>query len=306
MRPHVCSKLLALLTWAVFSANLAFGQNLSIAPKDGTNYLVTASAPSGSFTLQASANLHLWVDIHDVGQSQYTYQFDPGDARFRYFRLLPTPPASADIVILLLGDSMTADISGWGSGFKTFFKPNTTVVNYAQAYTSTKVFMSSPEWDKMLLIEPNYVLIQYAFIDSNDPKDGRGTTVAEYEANIRTIIETVRGFNGVPILVTIHSGRYFDSQGHLIALQAWEGYNVIMRRVAADLHTYLIDLNKSSFELLNKLGYDGSEFMRLWPDDLMHLSQPLGSTYVGQLVVKDLPDELGPYLTGLFDPLPKP
>jgi hypothetical protein len=299
------SSLQALFACAVLSISSALGQSVSIAPKDGTNYVVEASAPAGaSYTLQASANLHLWVDIHDIGLEKYTYQFAPGDARFRYFRLIPTPPAAPDIVVLLLGDSMTADISGWGSGFKTFFKPNATIVNYAEAYTSTKVFMASPEWDKMLLIEPNYVLIQYGFMDS-DPSE-RGSNATEFEANLRTIVETVRSFNGVPILVTLHSGRYFDAQDHVIPLQAWEGFNVITRKVAADLHTHLIDLNRSSAALLNKLGYDGSEFLRLWPNDLMHLSQPLGSKYVGQLVVSDLPDDLGPYLIGLFDPLPKP
>jgi hypothetical protein len=297
---------MTLLACTVLLASSTFGQSVSIAPKDGTNFVVEASAPAGaSYMLQASANLHLWIDIHAVGTDKYTYQFTPGDARFRYFRLLPAPPAGPDIVVLLLGDSMTADNSGWGMGFASFLKPNVTVVNYAGAWTSTKVFIASPEWDKMLLIEPNYVLIQYGFMDADDPSN-RGTTPVEFEANLRTIVEGVRSFNGVPILVTVHSGRYFDAQGHVIPLQAWEGFNVLTRKVAADLHTHLIDLNKSSLELLNKLGYDGSEFMRLWPNDLMHLSQPLGSKYVGQLVVKDLPDELGSYLTGVFEPLPKP
>ncbi len=134
----------------------------------------------------------------------------------------------------------------------------------------------------------------------------RGTTAAEYEANLRTIVNTVRSFNGVPIMVTLHSGRYFDPQGHVLKEQAWDGRNDITKKVAADLHTPLIDLHKSSMDLLNKLGEAGSQFIQLWPNDLMHLSQPLGSKYFAQLVAQDLPDEMGPYLTGLFDPLPKP
>ena len=203
---------------------------------------------------------------------------------------------------MLIGDSMTADCCGWGQGMYGYFKPNATVVNYAMAWSSTKAFLRSAEMDKMLVVEPDYVLIQYGFVDGGTDPD-RSTTLDEFADNLRTIVKMVRGFNGVPILVTLHAARVWDDNGKVIP--AWQDRNAVTRQVAAELQTPLIDLNQLSMELLNELGETGSDFMELWAGDNMHLS-PLGGQVVAQLVVNALPDNLGPYLTGIFDPPPIP
>jgi hypothetical protein len=115
----------------------------------------------------------------------------------------------------------------------------------------------------------------------------------------------------VPIFVTIHAAQMWDANGNLIP--RWQERNGRMKQVAAELNAPLIDLNKSSTDLLLKLGKSGSAFMHFnaggptidGPIDVIHLS-PLGGRYVGQLVAEALPDYFGPYLSGIFDPLPKP
>jgi lysophospholipase L1-like esterase len=299
-----------LLLCAALSASAALGQSLSIMKKAQTNYWVEASAPPDNpYALEASGNLHLWVGIQDQVQGQYSSQFDGAGVSQRYFRLTPSTPPAPPIRVMLIGDSMTADCCGWGAGIYGYFKPNATVVNYATAWASTKIFLKSAEMDKMLLIKPDYVLIQYGFMDLSwgaDLAPDTYTTLQEFADNLRTIVQTVRGFNGVPILITLHAARLFDANGKVIP--QWQDRNDVTKAVAAELQTPLIDLNQLTTDLFNQLGPTGTDFMH-WaggaPNDVMHLS-PLGAQYVSQLVVNALPDGLGPYLIGIFDPPPKP
>src|SRR6476469_3321950 len=132
-----CSKrVLAMLLLSAACTKLAvsatLGQSLAITQDSKTNVTVTASTAQGDpHTLQASSNLHLWADIHDPVQGEYTYQFDGTTVPRRYFRLPPSPPPAAPIRVMLIGDSMTSDCCGWGGGIYGYFKPNATVINYA-------------------------------------------------------------------------------------------------------------------------------------------------------------------------------
>src|SRR5882672_9734733 len=149
MRIPICSSPTALLICLILSASAAFGQSLSIKKVD-TNYWIEASAPADiPHTLQASDNMHLWVDIHEDVQEDYKFAFDNTGVSQRYFRLPPSAPPAPPIVVMLIGDSMSADCCGWGGGIYGYFKPNATVVNYSQPWTSSKVFLQSAEMDKM-------------------------------------------------------------------------------------------------------------------------------------------------------------
>jgi len=296
----------ALLLCVVFCVTAAFGQSLSITKKPDNNYWIEASAPADTpSTLQASENLHLWVDINSAVPEQFSFEFDNTNVTTRFIRLTPTPPEAPPIRIVTLGDSMVADCCGWGPGMANFFKPNANVINYAQAWTSTKVFLQSEELDKMLLIKPDYVVMEFGYSDYT-PDPDRGSTAQEFADNLRQIIQIVHGFNGVPILLTLHADRQWDANGKLILSEP--PYNAITRQVAAEQHVPLIDLYKLSVDLFTKLGQSGCQFM-IWdtsnPADGMHVSRA-GAVYVSQLIAKSLPDNLGPYLLGVLDPLPKP
>ena len=291
-----------LLVCAALTASAALGQSLSIVKEGASNYWVEASAPPNNpHALRASDNLHLWVDIHDEVQGQYSYRFHGSRVAQRYFRLTPSTPPSPPIRVMLLGDSMTSDCCGWGQGISDYFKPNATVINYAMSWTSTKVFLRSAELDKMLVVKPDYVLIQYGFMDQGSDLVDSYTTLEEFAENLRTIVKMVRGFNGVPILVTLHSARVWDANGKVIP--TWQDRNAVTKQVASELQTPLIDLNQLTFDLFNELGPSCQEWMRLQgfvPEDVMHLSLA-GAQFVARLVVNALPDSLGPYLVGILD-----
>lgn len=317
MRARLFSASTALIiSAAILSTGAVFGQSLSIKKGD-TNYLIEATAPPGApQTLQASANLHLWIDAQNDIQDTYEFPFDTTEVSQRYFRLAPSVPPAPDIRIMLLGDSLVNDCCGWGPGFTPYFKPNATVINYAIGGYSTKIFLQSAEKDNMLLIKPDYVLINFgAFDEESGPAylnyPASYTTLDEYTDNLRTIGQLVLGFNGVPIFVTVHAAQMWDANGNLIP--RWQDRNARMKQVAAELNAPLIDLNQLTTDLLKQLGESGSAFMHFdaggptidGPIDVIHVS-PLGARYVGKLLANAMPDYFGPYLTGIFDPLPKP
>jgi lysophospholipase L1-like esterase len=298
------ASLKTLVICAAFSVSATFGQSLSIARKADNNFWVEATAPAGSpSVIQASANLHLWIDTHDVAE-QASFVLDHSYASSRYYRLVATPPEQPPIRVMTLGDSMVADCCGWGVGMPAYFKANALVLNYAQAWMSSKVFFQSAEYEKMLLVKPNYVLMQFAYSDNNSDPD-RGSTAVEFADNLRTLVQTIRGFNGIPILLTLHATRAWDANGNLIPSD--HPYNAITKQVAAELKTPLIDLYKITFDLYSKLGPSGCAFMR-WdpqPEDGLHVS-PAGALYVSQVIAQYLPDDLGPYMVGVLDPPPIP
>jgi lysophospholipase L1-like esterase len=293
---------IALSICAILSTTPVFGQALSIKKTD-TNYWIEASAGTGeSRTLQESDNLHLWVDIHDV-QEPYSFAFDTAGVSERYFRLPPSVPPAPPIRVMIIGDSMDSDCCGWGGGIYRYFKPNVTVVNYSQPSTTTQAFLQSAELDKMMLLEPQYVLMQFAW---SDGAAVGGVSRDDFAANLREIVRIIRGFNGIPILINLHAAREWDAEGNL---SPWEHpYNVQIRAVSTELNTPFVDLYQITRVLFNELGPTGVAFMhadQFGPEDVMHVS-PLGAVYVSRLLTHYLPDSLGPYLTGIFDPPPRP
>jgi lysophospholipase L1-like esterase len=299
-----------LLLSATLVSSSALGQSFSIVSKGETNYWIEGSAPTDiPYVLQATANLHLWADLQSQLQGPFSLQLPQAgmSPRFasdveRFYRLTPAQPDAPPIRVVLIGDSMTADCCGWGGGIYGYFKPNATVVNYAAAFTSTPIFLTSAEKDKMLLLKPDYVLIQYGFVDqAYGPvvAPDRYTTLDQFATNLTTIVNMVRSFNGVPILVTLHAPRAWDANGKVIP--SWQDRNGVTKAVAAQMKTPLIDLYQMTYDLFNELGPNGCDFMTWLPGDNMHLS-PAGAVVVSQLVCSALPDALGPYLTNVFNP----
>jgi lysophospholipase L1-like esterase len=303
MRRRILSSSIALLF--LLSAAITQGQSISIARKPDNKLWIQASAPANEpHVLEVSANMHLWINkASDVGEAYSLALEDTESARF--YRLAPTPPEPPPIRVVMLGDSMVADCCGWGQGIYQYFNANALPLNYAQAWTSSKVFLQSAEYEKMLLIKPNYVLIQYAYSELGADPD-RATTPEEFAANLRTIIHAVQDFGGVPVLITLHANRVWDESGKLIYSD--HPYNAIIKQLSAELHTPLIDLYELTFDLFTKLGKEGCKFMTYdpsHPEDSMHVSQ-LGAAWVSRLVAQSLPDKLGPYLVGVLDPPPTP
>jgi lysophospholipase L1-like esterase len=205
---------------------------------------------------------------------------------------------------VLLGDSTASDCCGWGQGIYRYFKPNVQVVNYGMPWTSTKAFLASAERDNLLVVKPDFVLVQFGYVDSGASGPERFTTLQEFAGNMRTIVEIVRGLEATPILITLHAARAWDSHGEVVP--NWTDRNAVVKDVAAELQTDLIDLYELSVDLYSQLGEEGSGFMisEEVPDS-MHFSAS-GAQVISGMIIHALPGRLGPYLAGAFDAVPGP
>jgi lysophospholipase L1-like esterase len=210
----------------------------------------------------------------------------------------------------MIGDSTVADFisdgglfNGWGQGIYGYFKPTVQAVNLAMPMYSTKQFLNQAELTTMLKIKPDYVLVQFGWFDAYINSPGIGTTLQEYAANLKTIVETIRGFNGIPILITPPILRQFDGNGK--ALPTVPERCAVVKEVAAELQVHLIDLQQLMIDLYSELGDSGSAYISSSDTDKGHYSAK-GAQVIAGLVVNALPDSLGTYLVGILDRRPTP
>jgi lysophospholipase L1-like esterase len=190
----------------------------------------------------------------------------------------------------MIGDSTMADFaadlemfSGWGEGMHDEFKSNVRFVNLAIPLQSSETFLVSIQRQNLELIKPEFVIVQFGMVDVY-PGD-LSTTLPEYEANLRTIVQLIRAFKGTPILVTPTPLRTFDSDGHV---KPWLPDRCeVVRRLSSELQTYLIDLNTLVSDLYNELGPTDSAYIS-WPGEGTHFSLA-GAEVISDIVVDHLP-----------------
>jgi lysophospholipase L1-like esterase len=290
-----------LVAFGVLVAESTPGQSLALTLDAGRDLVLEASAPPGArYVLQASGNLRLWIDIDDEVRSRASYRFAGGRGGGRFFRLAAWTPPPPPIRVALAGDSTVQDGSGWGKGIYAHFKPTVQVVNLAWAAFTTRAFLASEQFPKLLLVRPEFVLIQFGLMDSTDDP-AVGTTLPEYAENLRIIVRTVRDFEGIPILMTPPVANWFDDRGKVVPIL--KDRSAVVREVAAELRTPLVDLNRLSIDLFDRLGESGTEALFL--PDRFHFTVE-GARVVSELIAEALPEGLGPYLTGSLEPPPRP
>ena len=282
----------ALLFLIGLFSNTAVAQSVTIRLNGTNRTVLEATAPVNvGYRFQASADYENWEDIGDQASGVSTYRIDAQDQK-RFFRLRAWSTQDAPITVVLIGDSTVADFVsnserfyGWGQSFSGYLKPNVRVVNLGLPFQSSKTFISSIEKDHLLAIKPEFVLAQFGMVDAWD-LEGIKTTIPEYEANLRTIIQMIRDFKGTPVLVTPPVWRVFDPENRIYPwlVDRCE----VVRKLSVELQTYLIDLNQSSMDLFNELGPTASAYITWSEEDWAHFTLA-GSEVIAGLVVDDLP-----------------
>jgi lysophospholipase L1-like esterase len=283
------------LVLGVLLTNTAVGQSLAIYRNSANKtWLEATSLPDIGYRFQTSLDYKNWEDISDAASGPLSYRIDPTQDEARFFRLRLWNTQDAPITLVMLGDSTVADylvdsshFSGWGQGIYEYLKSNVRAVNLAVPLQSTTNFLYSIQKDNLVTIKPDFVLIDFGWLDSS-PLENWHTSLTEYEANLKTIIQIVRDFNGTPILATPTGPRYWDDQGRIIPVLV--DRSQVMRNVAADSQTYLIDLSQLSRDLYNELGQTmtTSTYIASGPDDVTHFSLN-GAKIIAGLVVDAFP-----------------
>lgn len=160
--------------------------------------------------------------------------------------------------IILVGDSTTAVIGGWGPSFCADHVTSfLACVNLARGGRSTSNYRAEGSWDVALAemdtpgYVETYVLIQFGHNDQPG-KPGRSTDLAtEFPANLRRYVAETRERGAVPILLTPLTRRQFVDGTLQNDLEPWAK---AVRAVAAETDTPLVDLNRLSAQAVQALG----------------------------------------------------
>ncbi len=215
--------------------------------------------------------------------------------------------AKNPITVYLAGDSTCANKldekrpeTGWGEMFGQFFKDNKVKIdNRAMNGRSTKTFISEGRWQNIVddLKRGDYVFIQFGHNDSSKDKGERYTPPEDYRKNLIKFIEDVRAKKAFPVLLTPVMRRRFDKDGKFYDTHG--EYPDIVRAVAKEYKTPLIDAQRESEKLIVSLGEEKSKKLFLilakgespnYPnglDDNTHFS-PLGAEEIAKLVVEGI------------------
>lgn len=160
--------------------------------------------------------------------------------------------------IILVGDSTTAVIGGWGPSFCAYHVTSfAACVNLARGGRSSGSYIAEGSWDLALseMATPGfaatYVLIQFGHNDQPG-KPGRSTDLAtEFPANLKRYVAETRARGATPILLTPLVRRQFVDGRLQNDLEPWAE---AVRAVARETNTPLVDLNHASAEAVQALG----------------------------------------------------
>ncbi|WP_316814158.1 rhamnogalacturonan acetylesterase [Pedobacter heparinus] len=212
------------------------------------------------------------------------------------------------IKVWLIGDSTMcayaasrAPVTGWGMPFADFFDATVQVENRAKGGRSTRTFLSEQRWQAVAdsLSNGDYVFMQFGHNDEakEERYKDRYTPVADYKKNLLRFITETRNKMAHPVLVTPVSRMRFDQKGN--ALETHAEYSNAVHEVAREQQVPVVDLDKESRELFQKLGPEKTRllFMQIEPGvnpiypegqkDNTHFNE-LGARKMAELVLRQM------------------
>lgn len=154
--------------------------------------------------------------------------------------------------VYLLGDSTVCDQplepwNSWGQMLTRFFEPEAAIANYAQSGESIRSSLGAGRFDKVWsIIKPgDYLFVQFGH---NDMKSQASDALETYRKDLVTIVAEARKRGAVPVLLTS-----MERKGGIVT-DTLGRYPEIVRDVAAETGTALIDLHAMSKALYKALG----------------------------------------------------
>jgi lysophospholipase L1-like esterase len=192
----------------------------------------------------------------------------------------PAPPKFRAIKIVLVGDSTTAVLGGWGPSFCGWHVTSfAACINLARGGRSSGNYRAEGSWAlamdeiKSGGFTDTYVLIQFGHNDQPG-KPGRSTDlVTEFPVNMKRYVDEVRAAGAKPVLVTPLTRRSFKDGKLVDDLGPWAE---AVRKVAIETKTPLVDLHARSQAAVQAMG----------PVEAMKFAQRPPSTEVVEAAAK--------------------
>jgi lysophospholipase L1-like esterase len=175
--------------------------------------------------------------------------------------------------VFLVGDSTMAPKRdpdhnperGWGQILPRFLDDGVRVHNAAVNGRSSKSFIDEGRWAAVLgqVRRGDVVLVQFGHNDQKRQDSTRYTDPhTRYRANLRRYVADARSRGATVVLLTPIVRRRWNARGELEDTHG--AYPGVMREVAAEMRVPLIDLQRSTMELVRRAGPDGSKALYVW------------------------------------------
>jgi len=186
--------------------------------------------------------------------------------------------------IFMMGDSTMCDYKagaypqeGWGQRLRTFAKDGVKIHNRAVGGISSKTFIDSGRWQKMLDdIKPgDYAIMAFGHNDATKSKPQRYCNKEDYMKNMALFIDGIRAKGATPVLATsiIHIGGVSEGADGKVAVRADAAglgpYLAATRELAASKGVSILDLNAAAKEAFLKMSKKEieSHYMVLGPGE---------------------------------------
>jgi lysophospholipase L1-like esterase len=251
-------------------------------------------SPGDWFRLERTTDLQTW----EIGRDSVAWPTEVIASRrgvdFEFYRFLPLSVPEPPYFIGILGDSTAVGIQrfplarGWAQELSAFTEDETRFVMAGDPGLSTKSFFGSFRERMLTTTTPIVVLIQLGQIDEfNGQPELKSTTINEYRENLKSIVSMVRGWDGMPILVSPLPARLFEEDGRLVPYLVER--SAAVREVGEEVGAYVVDLH----QLTSNLYLSGTDVeVSNWGyGDDYHLSVA-GAEEVAKLVLSALPPHI--------------
>lgn len=298
-----------LLGWVtIFSGTeVSIGQEASFLAPTGIEFSRPVEARRVYQALYSN-DLEVWNPLGDpfLPSKQRAWEFPSSDAGF--VRLQPDYHLDDEpLRVVIVGDSTVANLTGlsiqlhgWGQVLADFFQPEVLLSNQAGTGVGTVRFLERNFIERIERVRPHAVLMQFGHID-----DDQGVSEADYEANMRRIIEQVREIGSIPLIVTPVARRLFDFTDNVINVLSDRRNSLL--EVAEEKRVFVIDLNQRSTDLFQKYGHDQTTFVTVCGaqcDDQSHFSR-VGAYVVAAMAAESFPPLLQAFRRPLSDVTPQ-
>ncbi|OAQ38014.1 rhamnogalacturonan acetylesterase [Pedobacter psychrophilus] len=200
---------------------------------------------------------------------------------------------------------------GWMQMINIFFNDQTVINNLAASGRSSKSYRDEGLWNKAItrIKADDYVFIQFGHNDEKPDSLRHTDPQTSFKENIKNYVSEVLSKGAHPILFTSIARRTFDSNGKL--KDTHSEYVSVIRDLAKEMNIPLVDLNKTTTQMIEKYGPEESKKLFLYvqpgvtsklPDgkkDDTHLCE-FGATKVAELAVEGLKEINSPLVKNLL------
>lgn len=168
-----------------------------------------------------------------------------------------------------------APLAGWGQYLREFLTPYHEVRNYARDAMTARGYFTERFVSLLNLIEPgDLVLFNWGLVEQRVDNPQRHHGPREFKEFLHLYVQGVRGEGATPVLVTQTARCSFLPTGHV--MDTGDGYPQLVREVAAETGTPLIDLHELTLRLVQDLGPQYARRYFRWLDPGEHPNHPEG------------------------------